>query len=75
MGGGDDSRRLVGCEHHAVACAAEEMLYLINIGSDGKGQVGHAVDGFIMSLRADGLIRADAQHFKRGGGGECPFAQ
>ena len=75
LGGGDDSRRLVGCENHAVACAAEKILYFIHIGGDGKGQVGHAVDGFVVSLAADGLIGADTQHFKWNGGGECPFAQ
>ena len=75
LGGGDDGGRLVGGEHHAVACAAEEALYFFRIRGDGKSEVGHAVDGFVVPLRADGLIRADAQHLKRGGGGECPFAQ
>ena len=33
------------------------------------------MDGFVVALGADGLIRADAQHLERGGRGECPFAQ
>ena len=52
LGGGDDGGGLVGGEHHAVACAAEEILYLIRIRGDGKGKVGHAVDGFIIVVDA-----------------------
>ena len=75
LGCGDDSRRLVGGENHAVACAAEKAFYFVRIRGNGKGQVGHAVDGFVVASGADGLIRADAQHFKLDGGGKCPFAQ
>ncbi|OHC65333.1 MAG: hypothetical protein A2040_06670 [Rhodocyclales bacterium GWA2_65_19] len=71
----DDRGGLVGGENYALACTDEEAPDLFGIGCHRKGKVGHGMDGFVRTFCTDGLVGADAEHFKRLGGGKRPFTQ